>query len=149
VFTAVTLVTTLVTAFIAFFLGQVILSGTGVSASISGPNVLRAVVGSALFVTLVALMAFGVGAIIRHTAGTITTVIGVLFVVPIIVQFLPHTWRWDIVRFLPDAAGQVISVTVGPANPHVWSAWGQLAVTAVYAAVLLVVGAVLFRKRDA
>jgi hypothetical protein len=34
-------------------------------------------------------------------------------------------------------------------NPHLWSAWPQFGVTLVYAAVLLGVGAYLFRKRDA
>lgn len=149
VFTAVTLVVSLVLAFVAFFLGQALLSGTGVSATLSGTNVLRAIIGSALFVTLVALIAFGIGAILRHTAGAITTVIGVMFIIPILMQFLPHTWRWDIMRFFPDAAGQVISVTVGDGNEHLWSPWGQFAVTAVYAAVVVGAGAYLFRKRDA
>jgi hypothetical protein len=32
---------------------------------------------------------------------------------------------------------------------HLWSAWPQLGVTALWAVVLVAVGAVLFRKRDA
>lgn len=150
VFTGVALVVSLVTSFIAFFLGQALLSSTGVSATLSDPHVLRAIIGSALFVTLVGLIAFAVGAIIRHTAGAITIVIAAMFVIPIIVQLLPHTWREDMVRFMPDSAGRVISVTVsGNTFPHLWSAWPQFGVTAVYAAVLLGVGAYLFRKRDA
>ncbi|HEY6501271.1 MAG TPA: hypothetical protein VIZ20_17715, partial [Streptosporangiaceae bacterium] len=68
---------------------------------------------------------------------------------PIIIQVLPDTWRWDVMRFFPDAAGRVLSVTIGQHNPHLWSAWPQFGVTLVYAAVLLGVGAYLFRKRDA
>jgi ABC-2 type transport system permease protein len=175
VFTVVTLVVSLVTSFISFFVCQALLSGAGVAASLSHattvpaaqittPNggtalsgtivitsgaVLTAVIGTALFVTVVALIAFGIGAIIRHTAGSITSVVGLMFVVPIIVQILPDTWRWDIMRFFPDAAGRVLSVTVGQTNPHLWSAWPQFGVTAVYAAVLLIIGAFLFRQRDA
>jgi ABC-2 type transport system permease protein len=182
VLTGVTLVVSLVTSFVAFFLGQAILASTGVGASIlgttsvprgaegvgGGPNspptsvnlvghilipsstVLTAIIGTALFVTVVAVIAFGLGAIIRHTAGAITTVIGVMFILPIIVQILPHTWRWDIMRFMPDAAGRVISVTVpGGGNEHLWSAWPQFLVTAIFAMVLLGVGGYLFRKRDA
>ena len=52
-------------------------------------------------------------------------------------------------RFLPDAANRVVSVTVGGTNPHLWSAWPQLGVTALWAAVLVGIGAYLFRKRDA
>jgi ABC-2 type transport system permease protein len=117
---------------------------------ISPGTVLTAIVGSALFVTAVALIAFGLGAIIRHTAGAITSVIGLMFVLPIIIQVaLPDTWRWDVMRFFPDAAGRVLSVTIGQTNPHLWSAWPQFAVTLIYAAVLVGVGGYLFRKRDA
>jgi ABC-2 type transport system permease protein len=179
VLASVTLVVSLVTSFLAFFVGQAALSGSGVSASLfhsitmplganvnSPPNgpttytfqgtevispgtVLTAVIGTALFVTVVALIAFGLGAIIRHTAGAITSTIGLMFVLSIIIQILPDNWRWDIMRFFPDAAGRVISVTVGPTNMHLWSAWPQLLVTAIWAVVLVGIGGYLFRKRDA
>jgi ABC-2 type transport system permease protein len=176
VFSTVTLVVSLVTSFIAFFVGQAAMSGSGVTASLfhsvtipanavqNGPannvtfsgtivispgTVLTAIIGTALFVTVVALIAFGLGAIIRHTAGAITSAIALMFIIPIILQLLPDTWRWDIIRFFPDAAGRVLSVTVGQQNPHLWSAWPQFGVTLIYAAVLLGVGAYLFRKRDA
>jgi len=176
VFTTVALVISLITSFIAFFVGQAAMSGSGVSASLlhsitipanafqNGPSsnvtfsgtivispgtVLTAIIGTALFVTAAALIAFGLGTIIRHSAGAITAAIGLLFVLPIIVQLLPDTWRWDIVRFFPDAAGRVLSVTVGQHNPHLWSAWPQFGVTLVYAAVLVGIGAYLFRRRDA
>jgi ABC-type transport system involved in multi-copper enzyme maturation permease subunit len=175
-FTSVTLVISVVTSFIAFFMGQTLLSGTGVSASVfhstrvplsffqNGPEstgkllgyvtvspgtVLTAIIGSALFVTVVALIAFGLGAIIRHTAGAITSVIGLMFVVPVIVQVLPQTWRDDLMRFLPDAAGRVVSVTLPGQNMHLWSTWPQFLVTLAYAVALLGIGAYLFRKRDA
>ena len=176
VFGTVTLGVSLITSFIAFFVGQAAMSGSGVSASLfhsvtipenaiqNGPNgpvtfsgtivispgtVLTAIIGTALFVTVVALIAFGLGAIIRHTAGAITSAIGLMFIIPVIVQLLPNTWRWDIMRFFPDAAGRVLSVTVGQQNPHLWSAWPQFGVTLLYAAVFVGVGAYLFRKRDA
>jgi ABC-2 type transport system permease protein len=176
VFTTVTLIISLVTSFIAFFVGQSLLSGSGVAASlfhtttipanamvngnpqnvtfqgtdvISAGTVLSAIVGTALFVTVVALIAFGLGAIIRHTAGAITSAIGLMFVVPIIVQILPDNWRWDIMRFFPDAAGRVLSVTVGQGNPHLWSPWPQFLVTVAFAVVLVGLGGYLFSKRDA
>jgi ABC-2 type transport system permease protein len=179
VFTAVTLVISIVTAFVAFFVGQAFYSSKGVAASLfhtvtipananvtcNGPGpctatfsgtdvitpstVLTAIIGTVLFVTIVALIAYGVGSIVRHTAGTIGIVIALLFIIPILEQTLPDTWRWDIMRFLPDAATRVISVTVGGGNPHLWSAWPQLGVTALWAVVLVGVGAYLFRTRDA
>jgi ABC-2 type transport system permease protein len=185
-FTAVTLVISLVTAFVAFFVGQAMLSGKGVAASLfhtvtipasanvnctgggpgSGPGnciatfsgtdvitastVLTAIIGTALFVTIVALIAFGVGSIVRHTAGTIAIVIAFLFIVPILELTLPQNWHDDIMRFLPDAANQVVSTTIAGNGPgHLWSAWPQLGVTALWAVVLVGIGAYLFRKRDA
>jgi ABC-type transport system involved in multi-copper enzyme maturation permease subunit len=149
VFTVVALVVTFIAAFASFFLGQALLASTHDTATLSQPNVLRAVVGSALYVTLCGLFAFAIGAIVRHTAGTITAVIGLLFVIPILVHLLPQSWYQDVTRWLPDAAGRALSVTVGPPPPHLFSAWTQFGVFAVYTAVLLIVGAVLFRKRDA
>jgi ABC-2 type transport system permease protein len=183
VFGTVTLIVSLVTSFIAFFVGSALLPGSvraslfhnvsipanaNVSPPPGGPgsnappvvtfsgtdvitpaHVLTAIIGTALFVTAVALIAFGLGAIIRHTAGAITSAIGLMFVLPIIVQLLPNQWRWDLVRFLPHAAGQVLSTTVGPSNQHMWSAWPQFGVTLIYAAVLVLAGGYLFHKRDA
>jgi ABC-2 type transport system permease protein len=149
VFAVVALVVTFAAAFISFFLGQSLLASTHDTATLSQPNVLRAVVGSALYVTLCGLFAFAVGAILRHTAGTITAVIGLLFVIPILAHVLPQSWYQDLERWLPDAAGRALSVTVGPPPPHLFSAWTQFGVFAIYTAVLLVVGAVVFRKRDA
>jgi ABC-type transport system involved in multi-copper enzyme maturation permease subunit len=189
VLTSLTLTISLVTSFAAFFVGQALLSSSGVSASLfhtvtipqnanvncPGPGkggggglppgckvtfsgvdvihpstVLFAIIGCALFVTLVAILAFGIGALVRHTAGAIAIAIAALFIIPVLEQALPNNWRWDIMRFLPDAANQVVSVTIGNnANAHLWSAWPQLGVTALWAAVLLGAGAYLFRKRDA
>jgi ABC-2 type transport system permease protein len=149
IFAVVALVVTFVAAFVSFFLGQALLASTHDTATLSQPNVLRAIIGSALYVTLCGLFAFAVGAILRHTAGAITAVIGLLFVIPILAHLLPQNWYQDLERWLPDAAGRALSVTVGPEPQHLFSAWNQFAVFAVYTAVLLVVGAVLFRNRDA
>ena len=118
---------------------------------ITASTVLTAIIGTALFVTIVALITYGVGAIVRHTAGTISIVIALLFIVPLIEIALPSNWHDDIMRFLPDAANQVVSLTItgNGLGQHLWSAWPQLGVTALWAAVLVGIGAFLFRKRDA
>jgi ABC-type transport system involved in multi-copper enzyme maturation permease subunit len=120
------------------------------SLAIHPSTVLAAIIGTALFVTLVSLIAFGVGALVRHTAGAIAIVIALMFIIPILENALPSDWHNDIQRFLPDAANMVVSVTIpGSANSHLWSAWPQLGVTALWAAVLVAIGSYLFRKRDA
>jgi ABC-2 type transport system permease protein len=112
-------------------------------------TVLAAIIGTALFVTLVALIAYGVGALVRHTAGAIAIVIALMFIIPLLENALPSEWHNDIMRFLPDAANQVVSVTTGQIIQNLWSAWPQLGVTALWAAALVGIGAYLFRKRDA
>ena len=148
-FAAVALAVSLVTAFTAFFLGQALLASSHHSATLAGPGVLRAVIGSALYLTLCGLFAFAAAAIIRNTAATITAMLGLLFVIPVLVNLLPPSWGNDLVRWLPTSAARAISATVGPQDPHLFSPWGQVAVFAVCTAVLLVVGGILFRKRDA
>ena len=87
---------------------------------------------------------------ITISPGTVlTAIIGLLFVLPVLVNLLP--WRDDLVRWLPSSAARAISATVwnsGPQNAHLFSPWGQFAVFAVCTTVLLVVGGILFRKRD-
>jgi len=108
---AVALAVSLATAFTAFYLGQALLARSHHSATLAGPGVLRAVIGSALYITLCGLLAFGVAAIIRNTAATITAMIGLLFVLPALVNWLP--WRDDLVRWLPSSAARAMSATVG------------------------------------
>ncbi len=147
--TAVALAVALATAFIAFFLGQAMLAGSHHSATLAGPGVLRAVIGSALYITLCGLFAFAAAAIIRNAAATITAMIGLLFVIPALVGRLPDSWQNDLVRWLPSSAARALSATVGRQDPHLFSPWGEFAVFAVCTAVLLVAGGILFRKRDA
>jgi hypothetical protein len=152
VFGVVALIIAVVTSFAAFFIGQALLSSTHQAATLATPDALRAVVATALFVTLCGLFAYGLGAILRHTAGAMTTAYGLLFLVPQLAKALPNAWYIDVVRWLPggDALNPLTSTTVlGRPFPHFFSAWGELGVFAVYAVILLAVGAVLFRKRDA
>ena len=148
-FAAVALAVSLATAFTAFYLGQALLARSHHSATLAEPGVLRAVIGSALYITLCGLFALAAAAIIRNTAGTITAMIGLLFVIPVLVNVLPYGWRDDLVRWLPTSAARAMSATVGRQDPHLFSLWGQFAVFAIYTAVLLVVGGILFRKREA
>jgi len=154
VFAAVSFVTGLVACFASFFIGQAILSGAIVSGhhlnvTLGDPNVLRAVIGGALFLTACGMLAYGLGAILRHTAGAITTAIGLLFVLSILVQFLPQSWQHNVDKWMPAIAGAQIWTTRNQVGSHLFTAWPGFAVLAAYAAVAIVAGLVLFRTRDA
>jgi ABC-type transport system involved in multi-copper enzyme maturation permease subunit len=149
VFAAVTLVTGLIASFTSFFVGQAILSGHHLSATLGQPNVLRAVIGGALFLTACGMLAYGLGAILRHTAGAITAAIGLLFVATVLVNFLPHTWQIHVDKWMPALAGSQIWTTKAGGGPDLFSAWPGFAVLAGYAAVAIIAGLVCFRTRDA
>jgi ABC-type transport system involved in multi-copper enzyme maturation permease subunit len=150
VITAVSLALSLITSFVAFFTGQAILSEKHLGTTLAQPYALRAVLLSAAVVSVFGLIAYGAGAIIRNTAGTITTILGVIFLLPLLAQALPSSWFQELERWLPG--GQVIGpITGGLAHSpdHLFSAWGEFAVFCGYAVVLLAVGAWSFCRRDA
>jgi ABC-type transport system involved in multi-copper enzyme maturation permease subunit len=150
VFAVVAFVTGLITSFASFFLGQALMSSHHMSTTLSHPHVLRAVIGGALFLTACGLLAFGLGLLLRHTAGAISTVVGLLFVLTILVNFLPQSWQDHVEKWVPAMAGTRIWNTVPSlGGPPMFAAWTGFAVFCGYAAIVLIAGLVLFRKRDA
>ena len=150
VFAAVTLTISLVTSFLDFFVGQAILASKHYDTTLTHPGVLRAILLSAAIVTVFGLLAYGTGAIIRHTAGAITAILGVIFLIPALAQALPNSWYQTLVRWLPG--GQALSPIANsgpPSDNFLFSAWGEFAVFSGYAAVLLAIGAWLFIRRAA
>jgi ABC-2 type transport system permease protein len=93
------------------------------------------------------LFALGLATIIRHTAGAISAFAGIQLLVPLIVQQLPTSLDNDLTRFLPLRIGATI--VSGPPLASTFSPWTGLAVLCAYAAVFLVIGAVVLVKRDA
>jgi ABC-2 type transport system permease protein len=111
---------------------------------------MAAVIGGALFLTACGMLAYGLGAILRHTAGAVTAALGLLFVVTVLVNFLPNTWQNHVDKWMPAIAGSHVWLTkVNSAPGFQFSAWAGLAVLAGYAAIAIVAGLVLFRTRDA
>jgi len=92
VFAVVTLVLMVPTVLVAFLIGQSILTSKHLQTALGSPGVLRAVIGAALFLTIVGLLGIGLGALLRNTAAGISTLFGLLFVLPILVRFLPTSW---------------------------------------------------------
>jgi ABC-2 type transport system permease protein len=147
VFTAVTLVTGVVSCLAGFFLSQAILSTHHLQTTIGAPGVLRAVVGGGLYLAVLGLLAFGIGAIVRHTAGAISAIFGLILVVPTIALFLPSSWSNQISPYLPSNAGRAV-FSVGH-QAHALAPWTGLAVFCAYAAAALLVAGFLLTRRDA
>ena len=147
VFTVTTLTLTLVSVLVAFFVGQSILSGKHIETTFGQPGVARAVIGSALYLTVTGLLGLAIGALLRNTAGGISSLFGLLFVLPIIVHFLPSTWADPIDRYLPSTAGQDLTAVVP--DPGSLAPWLGFAVFCAYTAILLGLAAVRLRRTDA
>ncbi|MEA2266416.1 MAG: type transport system permease protein [Solirubrobacteraceae bacterium] len=147
VFAATALVVGLFASFLAYFVGQAILSGQSLQSSIGDPHVLRAVVGGGLYLAALGLLGLGLGAIIRVSAGAISALFGLLFVLPIISALLPQSWQDTINPYLPFNAGrEVFSVTHDSGMLGPWTGFG---VFCLYAAVALLAAGILIRRRDA
>jgi ABC-2 type transport system permease protein len=151
VLAGVVLVVSFGTSFASFFLGQSLLAGTHAAARLTQPGVLRSVVVTAVYVALCGLVAFGVGAIIRHTAGAVAAVFVLFILVQRLAEALPRVLYTHLERWLPGGAtiGAITGTGAAQQNAQMFSAWGELAVLGGYAVVLVVVGAVLFARRDA
>jgi ABC-type transport system involved in multi-copper enzyme maturation permease subunit len=148
VFAVVTLIVTEIAAFGAFFVGQAFLDGQNIGTTLSADGVLRAVVGTGLYLTVVGLIGTGIGFVIRSTAGSVATVFGLLLVLPVLGEALPSDWADKINPYLPSNAGQQLLV-VHPDSAAVLSPWGGFAVFCGYAAFALLLGGYLLKRRDA
>jgi ABC-2 type transport system permease protein len=136
--------------------GWLILPARGLSAangyvplSLGHAADLRAVGGSVLYLTLIALLAFGVTAAVRDSAAGIGVVLGVLLLFPVVSAVIPdQVLARHLEQVAPMTAGLYIQATVGvqalPLTP-----WQGLGITAAWAAGALVLGAALLRLRDA
>ncbi|MEV5987592.1 ABC transporter permease [Streptomyces sp. NPDC052051] len=111
----------------------------------SGPSwgqALRGALGCGLQLTLMALFAAGVAAVLRSGVATLSILIPFL----LIVSFVVGDMSGGVADFLPDRAGQIAlhSTWDGSLGP-----WTGLAVSALWAAAALVAGAWTLQRRDA
>jgi ABC-2 type transport system permease protein len=149
VFAALAVVVAEIVAFASFFLGQTLLSAPAIHDTLSSPGALRAVVGGGLYIAALGLLGLGLGVVIRHTAGAISCFVGILLILPLVVQALPNSLALDVRRFLPDRIGVNIITTNGGIGPGSFSPWVGLLIVVGYAVIANVVGAVLLSRRDA
>lgn len=143
----VTLAVTLPTMFAAFFIGQAIL-GSDLNASLSDDGVLRTIMGSAGYLSAIALLGLGLGSIIRHAAGAIGTVFALLLIAPgLLGLILPASADDAILKYLPSNAGSAFT-SIGSTDALLSPTAGFVVVVGWVAAVLGV-AAVLLTRRDA
>lgn len=147
VFTIPVLILGEILSFASYEIGKSIVSSK-VHTSLSDQYVMRAVIGEGLYLGVLGLFALAIGQLIRHTAGAITTVIGLVLVLVPLSGLLPGSIGDHVSAYLPTNAGQRI-MDVHPTDVQLLSAWEGFAVFGVWTAVLLAFASWSLVKRDA
>ncbi|MCW2526770.1 MAG: transporter permease [Pseudonocardiales bacterium] len=145
VVSGVMFVTSLVAAVVAFFLGQALLTTHGVG--LGSPHAVRAIVGAALYLTVIGILSMGVGFAVRNTAGGIAAVFGLLLVIPGLGNALPSSWQPHVLPYLPSNAGSAL-FTLHP-DPGSLGPWTGFLVMCLWAAAAVAAGALRLVGRDA
>jgi ABC-type transport system involved in multi-copper enzyme maturation permease subunit len=147
VLAAVLAIVMVISSLAAFLTGQAIL-GDATSTTLGAENVLRAVIGSGLYLAGIAVFGVAVGAIMRNTAGSIAVVVAALLIIPGLAGLvLPESWRDTITPYLPSSAGEAF--TSVNSSDALLSAGAGAAVFSAWLVALLIGAAVLIRRRDA
>ncbi len=147
VYAVVTLFVGEVISFVAFFLGQALISGHAPHAALGDPGVARAVVGAGLYLTALAILGVAVGTLPRHSAAAITCMVAVLFVLPGIAQALPGSWRHPVTEFWPTQAGSQLTSVYHSA--HTLQPWPGFGVMCLFVAIVYGIAWMLLERRDA
>jgi ABC-type transport system involved in multi-copper enzyme maturation permease subunit len=132
---------------VAFLVGQLIL-GDGKNTTLAADGVLRAVLGSGLYLAGIGVFGIVIGAMLRNTAGSIAVVVAALLIIPGLAGLvLPTSWSDNVLPYLPGNAGTAFTSVNG--SDTLLSPGAGAAVFVGWLVVLLVGAAVLIRRRDA
>jgi hypothetical protein len=160
-----------VTAFVAFFVSQAVLLASGgkqlakgasiVSQlhldkvpvlSISSSGVAMAVFREAIFLTLMGLLAMGLGLLLRNTTGTISLYVGILLILPILLQLLPASIHDHVLPYMPSNLGVAMATVASRKTDfagNLVGPWEAMILAVGYVIIILGAGIALLRKRDA
>ena len=134
-------------SFAAFFLGQGVLAPAK-HAGIGDPGVLRAVLGAALYLTLIGLLGLFIGVLVRRTPAALAVLLGILAVLPIALILFKGKLASQLGEYLPGNAGEQ-AYHLLPGGAYALGSWPGLGVLAAYVAVAAVAAFALILRRDA
>ncbi|MEU4197172.1 hypothetical protein AB0E69_35090 [Kribbella sp. NPDC026611] len=137
VYGVIALVIAFVGVFVTFLVDSGILTGTPAALTLSSAGVVRCLLGATVYLGLIGVIGVALGALLRSVAGAISTLVGVLMLVPGLVSLLPKSWHHAIQQYLPSEAGQSMyalhhaTYTLTPGKGFlVFAAWTALALAA-------------------
>jgi ABC-2 type transport system permease protein len=146
VFASVSFLLIFAGSLISFFASNAIFIQHHVNVGIGAPRALRAIIGSALYLTGIGILCTALGAMIRSTAGGISTFVAILFVLPPVLLLLPDSLNHAINPYLPSVAGNGVAMALR--QSHTFSPWGGFALFCGYVVLAVAAAAVLLRRRD-
>jgi ABC-2 type transport system permease protein len=120
----------------------------GLPLSLDTRSVIRAGIGSILYLGLIALLTTGIAILIRDSAATTGIVLGLLYLFPLAAQLAGNTtWQHHLQQIGPTTAGLNIQATT---NLHTLpiSPWAGLAVLTAWAVGAVLIGGLAFWARD-
>ncbi|MFJ3030235.1 ABC transporter permease [Curtobacterium sp. NPDC087080] len=152
-----TFVVSVVATWIGVALVTLFQADKGVEADLADPAVFMPILGSSVYVTGIALLAFGIGLLVRSSAGGIAIALGVLLVLPIVLQLVAglvdQQWLLDGSRFLPDQAGSQLYTYERSADQPapegvVLNGWSGGGILAAWVVAIGVIALAAVKKRD-
>ncbi|WP_069631652.1 ABC transporter permease [Streptomyces griseus] len=134
------------TALVTFAAAQAFLHDTDQAASLTDPGILGALAGNATALTLMGLLALGLGALLRSVPGAIGAFIGGVMILPEILGMLPYEAVERAIRYFPtQAAGALGSATPIPGTI---SPGPALLALSLWAGTTLAAAALTLDRRD-
>src|SRR4051794_35605218 len=97
---------------VGFLVAQAFLSGYRPTYSLSDPEVLRVVVGTGVYLTLIGLLGGAIGWMVRSTPGALVALFGVILVLPVLLLLFHGTWAQHVGAWLPTGAGASFSTSL-------------------------------------
>ncbi|MEU6025431.1 ABC transporter permease [Streptomyces tauricus] len=131
----------------SFGLTQAVLSGRDAGVAIDHPGALRLVVASTLLAPVSALVGLALGAVLRHTAATMTANVLVLLLLPLVFG-ADRYWAAVVNHALPAGAWTRLTAVGHQPVTHPWTAGGAWTVYAVWAVAAAVVAVASVQGRD-
>jgi ABC-2 type transport system permease protein len=148
VFVTVTATSMIAISVVAFVCAQALLSRYRTGFSLSDPGVLRVVIGTGVYLTLVGVIGGALGWIVRSTPGALVAYFALVLVIPVLFGEALGNWGKEVAQFLPDQAGASFSTSI-PDSSYSLSPWVGLLVLAGWVVLALAIAAGVLRRRDA
>jgi ABC-2 type transport system permease protein len=108
---------------------------------------LRAAIGSVIYLVLIVLLALGVAMAIRDTAVSIRVVLDLLYLFPILAATVQGSWHRHLEQIAPMTAGMSIQSTTGLSSLPI-GPWAGLGVLAAWSTGALLIGGCALQLRN-